>query len=443
MGEWFQSTPAHDGRQAVRGGQHGQELVSIHARTRRATGPVRSSRALRRFQSTPAHDGRPAGRPVPVTLQTFQSTPAHDGRPRISSRTSGGSGVSIHARTRRATVTSGIADVPYYVSIHARTRRATKHRMQAPGLWHCFNPRPHTTGDSARAGVPRSRATFQSTPAHDGRHGDTQETAEGHAVSIHARTRRATPGPAERSAVLVVSIHARTRRATEPLDLVQVLGKVSIHARTRRATCGNAESSPRSMFQSTPAHDGRLRACGPGFATSWFQSTPAHDGRPAADPRLEQALAVSIHARTRRATRPHLALPAPWTSFNPRPHTTGDRRFCSPSCLPSGFNPRPHTTGDHHGPRRSQLKRGFNPRPHTTGDGDGCGDGSGYGVSIHARTRRATTAMIRFPCFKGFQSTPAHDGRLGHEMHPIVIHRFNPRPHTTGDEWSHVAFSFR
>ena len=99
--------------------------------------------------------------------------------------------VSIHARTRRATLVELDAVKPESVSIHARTRRATwawrdsaalSESFQStpahggrprgrckPDSRRCFNPRPHTAGDLQRADVLAQNV-----------------------VSIHARTRRAT-----------------------------------------------------------------------------------------------------------------------------------------------------------------------------------------------------------------------------------------------------------
>jgi len=77
-------------------------------------------------------------------------------------------------------------------------------------------------------------------------------------------------------------------------------------------------------------------------------------------------------------------------SFNPRPHTAGDKsdldKFIETAC----FNPRPHTAGDAldltiaeaaevsiHARTRRATKIKKNRKKHLT-------------VSIHARTRRAT-----------------------------------------------------
>jgi len=77
-----------------------------------------------------------------------------------------------------------------------------------------------------------------------------------------------------------VSIHARTRRATGDNGLYQWEQNVSIHARTRRATFPALQQI---------------------FPAASFQSTPAHGGRPTGSP-FTGAI----------------------DGFNPRPHTAGD-----------------------------------------------------------------------------------------------------------------------
>ncbi len=99
-------------------------VVSIHARTRRAT--LGLGRLLRNsgFQSTPARGGRRASTISTATGVAFQSTPARGGRPECN---------IIYLL------------VPV-VSIHARTRRATLAKVAARQNI-CFNPRPHAAGD--------------------------------------------------------------------------------------------------------------------------------------------------------------------------------------------------------------------------------------------------------------------------------------------------------
>ena len=171
----FQSTPAHGGRRdvnldigvralvsihartwrATKGGMAYVEafLVSIHARTWRATRTRQHSNSSRLFQSTPAHGGRPGANGIIGVLSVsihartwratigpcksrrqrmFQSTPAHGGR-------------------RRRFADRGHADT---VSIHARTWRATGQMRRSANPATCFNPRPHMAGDRLRPSSP-------------------------------------------------------------------------------------------------------------------------------------------------------------------------------------------------------------------------------------------------------------------------------------------------
>ena len=185
----FQSTPARGGRRRSPAPITESPLVSIHARTRRATPNCCGGRLPdREFQSTPARGGR--------------RSPRGGDRRRVS----------IHARTRRATPAAGT------------TTRASG-----------FNPRPHAAGDRV-ADVAVSRALlFQSTPARGGRH--YREWAR-HAVTWF----QSTPARGGRQGSVVRTrsckgFNPRPHAAgdpafsprTKPID-------VSIHARTRRAT---------------------------------------------------------------------------------------------------------------------------------------------------------------------------------------------------------------
>ena len=191
--------------------------------------------------------------------------------------------------------------------------------------------------------------------------------------------------------------------------------------------------------------------------SSSFQSTPAYGGRQGIGDRQDLSIAVSIHARVRRATA---MLPEDnlrvLVSIHARVRrATAKSQTASKSG--AGFNPRPRTAGDKSSPSRNL------PVP----------------VSIHARVRRATTftrshlvqqlvsihARVRRATPKGqshavsrnkFQSTPAYGGRLPPVcIVTIVLHvsiharvrratprrpggqewpsGFNPRPRTAGD----------
>jgi len=167
-------------------------IVSIHARTRRATGsrlcvlPVRS-----RFQSTPAHGGRHARHKVIIALAV----------------------VSIHARTRRATSPFSKHWFHFAVSIHARTRRATDADIVINNTKRSFNPRPHTAGDTPECRRVNRRPRFNPRP-HTAGDFSAARAGDCSSVSIHARTRRATMKEIAKLLGLAVSIHARTRRAT-------------------------------------------------------------------------------------------------------------------------------------------------------------------------------------------------------------------------------------
>ena len=297
----FQSTPAHGGRPATCSPPVFSRIVSIHARTRRATWfsayckhirPVSIhartrratavkgfNRAAKGFQSTPAHGGRHFAVFGRVAFGMFQSTPAHGGRLSAwvvcrssfqfqSTPAHGGrhkplhgcmqhKQVSIHARTRRATMYDSRSENPLYVSIHARTRRATVRCVEP---WRGTDVSIHARTRRATLLIIKKTELykFQSTPAHGGRLELANE--EGlKRVSIHARTRRATSAreycrgatesfnprphtagdvtPLKYYVSTLVSIHARTRRATGVPLFLWPPWRVSIHARTRRATC--------------------------------------------------------------------------------------------------------------------------------------------------------------------------------------------------------------
>ncbi len=142
--------------------------------------------------------------------------------------------------------------------------------------------------------------------------------------------------------------------------------------------------------------------------------------------------------------RPHTAGDAQLISalkqllrFNPRPHTAGDRAAVRRPIKRSSFNPRPHTAGDSGGRRENRRNFGFNPRPHTAGDpGPDVVPVSVPGVSIHARTRRATNPCWPLSTGRMFQSTPAHGGRRKICQRYRRTPCFNPRPHTAGDLFS-------
>ena len=347
-----------------------------------------------------------------------------------------------------------------------------------------FNPRPHAAGDlpASRLHAPR-------------------------AVSIHARTRRATQacGLAFAGGIVFQSTPARGGRRRARASKCWRL-RVSIHARTRRATRRRAGplAGCSVCFNPRPHAAGDASVRGTRMAARMFQSTPARGGRLRPPGRRRSRHAVSIHARTRRATpvrrhcgtqhsfnpRPHAAgddggvagMP-PSECFNPRPHAAGDQFADAFAVRIIGFNPRPHAAGDpvQRLPCMSDASC-FNPRPHAAGDRRLCDRlRPGCHVSIHARTRRATSpsngdattcqmfqstparggrpsAQPPAAAYATFQSTPARGGRLElgarawSTAQAVSIHArtrrathcrcsdlggsqcFNPRPHAAGDQ---------
>ena len=171
----------------------------------------------------------------------------------------------------------------------------------------CFNPRPHTRGDTIR-----------------------RFDASGLDVSIHAPTRGATYIDKTHVVKYLVSIHAPTRGATAHAALVTHTFS-SFNPRPHAG--GDSSSSITDVasvsFQSTPPRGGRhkvrlsatthsvvsIHAPARG-ATDWFcnaiassrfQSTLPREGRQAGKPHLTGSL-----------------------SFNPRPHARGDQTFKPP-----------------------------------------------------------------------------------------------------------------
>jgi len=187
------------------------------------------------------------------------------------------------------------------VSIHARARRATVVGRSSTALVNMFQSTPARGGRPGRPGMTILTGKFQSTPARGGRLATSvalNRTAE---VSIHARARRATVALAGFSTVhLFQSTPARGGRpATDEISIGAHLFQ-STPARGGRRRPGPSLRRP-AMFQSTPARGGRrpwpqcpLRCCfnpRPRAAGDLgdmrsavthlvFQSTPARGGRP-------------------------------------------------------------------------------------------------------------------------------------------------------------------
>ena len=215
-----------------------------------------------------------------------------------------------------------------------------------------------------------------------------------------------------------------------------------------------------------------------------FQSTPARGGRhvQACIVRIDK----SFNPRPHAAGDPIRNWPrtAP-TSFNPRPHAAGDEELDRPNDLfrvsihartrratgkkkyndeeEASFNPRPHAAGDSTRPLAAHAPIRFNPRPHAAGDPRPARPCRATCVSIHARTRRATSSFVAKQSGLQFQSTPARGGRRravpgpapprvfqstpargGRPPPRLAAPRrvcFNPRPHAAGDV-SMFSFSY-
>ena len=212
------------------------------------------------------------------------------------------------------------------------------------------------------------------------------------------------------------------------------------------------------MFQSTPARGGRPRPSTCSWSRSRFQSTPARGGR--RNIGVTGNLATKFQSTPARGGRPcpggHTGVAR--ARFNPRPHAAGDSARRVASRRLRRFNPRPHAAGDAatgseshtikmfqstpaRGGRRRVLDDGslevivsihartrratsgarvgtaggtcFNPRPHAAGDRQRRHGQHVHVVSIHARTRRATLGSVTTPFCFWFQSTPARGGRPG------------------------------
>ena len=229
----FQFTRAR-GARLRRQRRRAHTVVSIHARTGRATRAVRKNSVFISFQFTRARGARPllslthpmVG--VSIHARTGRATPAARWwrwwRTGFNSRAHGARDsrgrlrgcfrdlVSIHARTGRATPHEPGRGQLRAVSIHARTGRATRwpwktppqrwfqftrargaRRRNFPATWagEGFNSRAHGARDVAVR--PRGgRGMFQFTRARGARQVGEAVDERGPLVSIHARTGRAT-----------------------------------------------------------------------------------------------------------------------------------------------------------------------------------------------------------------------------------------------------------
>ena len=143
----------------------------------------------------------------------FQSTHAHGVRRSINNKQISLISVSIHARTRRATIKRFLP----LIYLMFQSTHAHGVRLIPTAYLHLHIAFQSTHAHGVRQCNQRCKlkhSWFQSTHAHGVRqaldHSDVSTTQ----VSIHARTRRATNYAYDIPAQFIVSIHARTRRAT-------------------------------------------------------------------------------------------------------------------------------------------------------------------------------------------------------------------------------------
>ena len=186
--------------------------------------------------------------------------------------------VSIHARTGRATSNCSLSRVSHVVSIHARTGRATSIPVLAP-------PAPQFQFTRARGARPSGSPSACSPSGFNSRaHGARDvlglHPARPRAVSIHARTGRATVEVVGGRMVWKVSIHARTGRATQPEPVRHILQEFQF-------TRARGARRLRRRWQSI-RH--RFNSRAPGARDKGLQES------------LQHGIDVSIHARTGRAT---------------------------------------------------------------------------------------------------------------------------------------------
>ena len=276
----------YDPRAARDGGQTGfkltPELVSIHARVRRATTPSAAGLAIHsRFQSTLACGERLPG--------AVKAGPACR--------------VSIHARVRRATPFTMTPRFTASVSIHARVRRATFRRERnnhSDGFQSTLACGERRRGADGRCAI----CAFQSTLACGERlQYSTGKNIESQ-VSIHARVRRATCFSASLSRPQY-SFNPRSRAASD-----RMISPAVALANT---------------FQSTLAC-GERHFVAKGYAQGdLFQSTLACGERPEVIGTCACGCGVSIHARVRRATMTAQSKMTTPKCFNPRSRAASDR----------------------------------------------------------------------------------------------------------------------
>mgnify|MGYP007127806895 CR=1 FL=1 len=231
------------------------EIISIHAPTRGATTSAPFSDREVQFQSTlPQGERHRLGEVVridnnfnprshkgsDISLRTFAvfvndfNPRSHKGSDTASAKDPNSTGISIHAPTRGATVTSGTGyDIFIFQSTLPQGER--RHTYFTPPFHPDFNPRSHKGSDenvmdkSIEERISIHAPTRGATP--------TRGIPSGMStISIHAPTRGATITHKPDHSLMGISIHAPTRGATSEGQMTETEMNISIHAPTRGAT---------------------------------------------------------------------------------------------------------------------------------------------------------------------------------------------------------------
>ena len=346
------------------------KAVSIHARTGRAT-YLQTYPAREDGFNSRAHGARDVRRAGPGDDTRFQFTRARGARPPgILQGPTREEFQFTRARGARHPAPPNYLGTPI-VSIHARTGRAT-HAPRCPTpCTGCFNSRAHGARD---LGSLTPRLFVQ--------------------VSIHARTGRATrtkPTPAVRDICFNSRAHGARDTSAPPS---RGMTAVSIHARTGRATGRSCHPTTCSPGFNSRAHGARDPARSPSGTAGRCFNSRAHGARDNRLPIDFPVVAVSIHARTGRATGRAKPSPAAVNQFQ-FTRARGARQS-PPHRLPCcrSFNSRAHGARDDLAAYPQPKGHRFNSRAHGARDLVGVYSGGKKQVSIHARTGRATASNI-------------------------------------------------
>ncbi len=399
------------------------------ARGARQDTPVELPLEAFRFNSR-AHGARDSFRSAGSRARSCFNSRAHGARDSSASVKPGWHDVSIHARTGRATGL-GTYRPGRYLFQFTRARGARLNTAKPAAIGRSFQ---FTRARGARPDVPRQgrqgTSCFNSR-AHGARDRPVRDYSTSLSVSIHARTGRATKKPDEWRGMGGFNSRAhgardwknkvpflkalqfqftRARGARPFADPEDDEEEVSIHARTGRATPGRASRARCTCFNS--------RAHG------------ARDRRASLLPQPQQGFNSRAHGARdspgSTANRSHLR-------FNSRAHGARDSGRTARGALRSCFNSRAHGARDStstcpvtpamfqftraRGARPSWRRawtrsRCFNSRAHGARDKCRGGERTNHGVSIHARTGRATSVATPFIVEHRFQFTRARGARL-------------------------------